>query len=204
MPSTKKCSRGKTRSEKSGRCVRKPCGEGKKRKRSTGKCVKTRVKKTKKTSVTKTKIPSNKKRVVALLKKSYGVSVNGKIKVPSFVSTFKSVPGRTFDDKLAKVRLVLSTCKKMNKSLLKKTGKSFKSFKTLVSECKVKFKKTSPIRTIESAQRRIKRRSSNLPKSPRVYEVDPSYSRVAVPGMKSMKQKVDFGRYFFGRYYYSV
>jgi len=139
--------------------------------------------------------------VVALLKKSYGVSVNGKIRVPSFVSTFKSVPGRTFEEKLAKVRLVLSICKRMNKSLLKKTGKSFKSYRTLVTECKVKFKKTSPISTIEAAQRRIKRRSSQLPKSPRVYEVDPDYSRVAVPKMKSMKEKLDFGRYFFGRYY---
>jgi hypothetical protein len=74
-----------------------------------------------------------------LLRTNYSMLVNGKMKAPSFITTLKGVNGKSGAEKVANLRRVLSTCKKEGIPLLKKNTKSFKSYRTLVSQCKVKF-----------------------------------------------------------------
>ena len=54
-------------------------------------------------------------------------------KYPSFIKTLKGVGGRTRADKLKKLKKVLSKCRRMGISLTR--GKSFKSYRSLVSRC---------------------------------------------------------------------
>lgn len=104
---------------------------------------------------------------------NYSQIIKGVPKLPSFVNSLKTVGGKNRDEKLASVRLVLSTCKKNNIPLLKKDGKSFKSFTTLKNQCKVvKFKspiKKSPAQILTnsaSLQRARARIANNAKLSP--------------------------------------
>ena len=75
------------------------------------------------------------------LRVTYAVSVNGKLKAPGFIGTLNGVTGRGPIEKIANLRRVLSSCKKMGVSLVKKDGK-FKTYRTLVGQCGVKFRST--------------------------------------------------------------
>jgi hypothetical protein len=75
------------------------------------------------------------------LSATYAVSVNGKLKAPGFIGTLNGVTGRGPIEKIANLRRVLSSCKKMGVSLVKKDGK-FKTYRTLVGQCGVKFRST--------------------------------------------------------------
>jgi chromosome segregation ATPase len=55
---------------------------------------------------------------------------------PSFIKTLKGVSGRTRAIKIKKVKKVLSKCRRLGISLT--NGKSFKSYKSLVSKCRNK------------------------------------------------------------------
>jgi hypothetical protein len=77
-----------------------------------------------------------------LLRTNYSVSVKGKMKAPSFITTLRGVNGKSGAEKVANLRRVLSTCKKVGVPLLKKNTKSFKSYRTLVTQCKIKFSKS--------------------------------------------------------------
>ena len=74
-----------------------------------------------------------------LLRTNYSVSFKGKMKAPSFITTLRGVNGKSGAEKVANLRRVLSTCKKVGVPLLKKNMKSFKSYRTLVTQCKIKF-----------------------------------------------------------------
>ena len=74
-----------------------------------------------------------------LLRTNYSVSFKGKMRAPSFITTLRGVNGKSGAEKVANLRRVLSTCKKVGVPLLKKNMKSFKSYRTLVSQCKIKF-----------------------------------------------------------------
>jgi hypothetical protein len=75
------------------------------------------------------------------LRVTYAVSVNGKLKAPGFIGTLNGVTGRGPIEKIANLRRVLSSCKKMGVKLVKKDGK-FKTYRTLVGQCGVKFRST--------------------------------------------------------------
>jgi hypothetical protein len=75
------------------------------------------------------------------LRVTYAVSVNGKLKAPGFIGTLKGVTGRGPIEKIANLRRVLSSCKKMGVKLVKQDGK-FKTYRTLVGQCGVKFRST--------------------------------------------------------------
>jgi hypothetical protein len=75
------------------------------------------------------------------LRATYAVSVNGKLRAPGFIGTLKGVTGRGSIEKIANLRRVLSSCKKMGVKLVKQDGK-FKAYRTLVGQCKVKFRST--------------------------------------------------------------
>jgi len=77
-----------------------------------------------------------------LLRTNYSVSFKGKMRAPSFITTLRGVNGKSGAEKVANLRRVLSTCKKVGVPLLKKNMKSFKSYRTLVSQCKIKFSKS--------------------------------------------------------------
>jgi len=74
-----------------------------------------------------------------LLRTNYSVAFKGKMRAPSFITTLRGVNGKSGAEKVANLRRVLSTCKKVGVPLLKKNMKSFKSYRTLVSQCKIKF-----------------------------------------------------------------
>ena len=74
-----------------------------------------------------------------LLRTNYSVSVNGKMKAPSFITTLRGVNGKSGAEKVANLRRVLSTCKKVGVPLIKKNTRTFKSYRTLVTQCKIKF-----------------------------------------------------------------
>jgi hypothetical protein len=74
-----------------------------------------------------------------LLRTNYSVSVNGKMKAPSFITTLRGVNGKSGAEKVANLRRVLSTCKKVGIPLLKNNTRTFKAYRTLVTQCKIKF-----------------------------------------------------------------
>jgi hypothetical protein len=76
-----------------------------------------------------------------LLRTNYAELVSGKLKAPSFITTLKGVNGKNGAEKVANLRRVLSTCKKMGVPLRKAKGNTFKSYRTLVKQCKITFSK---------------------------------------------------------------
>ena len=142
--------------------VVKKCPKSKKRCPTTGRCVlKKNVKKCGSTAKKVAKVDGfDLKRAKDMLKKKYAQSINGKLKVPSFLSSMTTVNGKTSADKIANINRVLITCKKMGVPLLKKDGKMFKSYRTLVSQCSVRFRKASPSGVFERAAKRIVSRRS--------------------------------------------
>ena len=74
-----------------------------------------------------------------LLRTNYSVSFKGKMRAPSFITTLRGVNGKSGAEKVANLRRVLSTCKKVGIPLLKKNTRTFKAYRTLVSQCKIKF-----------------------------------------------------------------
>ncbi len=140
--------------------VVKKCPKSKKRCPTTGRCVlKKNIKKCSTKKSTKI-VGFDLKRAKDMLKKKYAQSINGKLKVPSFLNTMTTVNGKTSADKIANINRVLITCKKMGVPLLKKDGRAFKSYRTLVSQCSVRFRKASPSGVFERAAKRIVSRRS--------------------------------------------
>jgi hypothetical protein len=75
-----------------------------------------------------------------ILRTGYSTQLKGKSKSPPFITTLQGVTGRTRDEKVANMRRVLSTCKKVGIPLVKQNGTGFKSYRTLVTQCGVKFR----------------------------------------------------------------
>jgi hypothetical protein len=90
----------------------------------------------------------NMKAAKELLRKNYSMLINGVQRAPGFITTLKGVTGKNPAEKIANLRRVLSTCKRVGVPLLKKTGKGFKAYRTLVSQCKVTISK--PVQNIFS------------------------------------------------------
>ena len=65
------------------------------------------------------------------LKQSYSMNIDGKPKAPSFINTLKDVTGHGSAEKIANLRRVLSTCRKMGVPLVRSDGKKFKEYKYL-------------------------------------------------------------------------
>jgi hypothetical protein len=107
------------------------------------------------------------------LKVSFSVNVNGKIKSPPFISTMEQVTGRNSLEKIANLRRVLSSCKKMGVSLVKKNG-TFKKYKTLIRDCGVKFTKTPGV--IGLSNLLAKRRALMVPKAASLSNMVPESS----------------------------
>lgn len=96
----------------------------------------------KKTTRKKSTTPKSSINILAakkLLRSNYSQMVKGKMRAPSFITTLKSVNGKSGAEKIANLRRVLSSCKKMGIPLLKANGSGFKSYRTLVASCKVTF-----------------------------------------------------------------
>ena len=128
-----KCPRGYMYCSLRGSCIHK-----KPKKRTKSVFGKKTTKKTTKKSMDKQRsvnILAAKK----LLRTNYSVSVNGKMKAPSFITTLRGVNGKSGAEKVANIRRVLSTCKKVGVPLIKKNTRTFKSYRTLVTQCKIKF-----------------------------------------------------------------
>jgi hypothetical protein len=81
-----------------------------------------------------------------LLRNNYSMVINGVQRAPGFITTLKGVTGKNPAEKIANLRRVLSTCKRVGVPLLKKTGKGFKAYRTLVSQCSVTM--TRPVQNI--------------------------------------------------------
>ena len=129
----------KTKSKVSSR-KKKPCTGGKVRSSTTGRCV---LRKNLKRKGSKAVGASGFSLVDAKkkLRVTYAVKVNGKLKAPGFIGTLKGVTGRGPIEKIANLRRVLSSCKKIGVKLVKQDGK-FKTYRTLVGQCGVKFRST--------------------------------------------------------------
>lgn len=100
------------------------------------------TRKTTKKKSTRSTAPKSSINILAakkLLRTNYSQLVKGKMKAPSFITTLKSVNGKSGAEKIANLRRVLSSCKKMGIPLLKANGSGFKSYRTLVASCKVTF-----------------------------------------------------------------
>jgi len=100
------------------------------------------TKSTRKKSTRKSTTPKSSINILAakkLLRSNYSQMVKGKMRAPSFITTLKSVNGKGGAEKIANLRRVLSSCKKMGIPLLKANGSGFKSYRTLVASCKVTF-----------------------------------------------------------------
>jgi len=132
--------------------MRKPCKSPKRRR--SGRCVlpkkyrKARVSRRSKTSVT-------------------GES-------PSWVVTLRGVSGKNRSEKKARALRLVNACKAMGVSLRKKKGKGFKSFRTLVTQCGVRFTTRNKIVTKTGAtkvmakylKRKVARRRASAASKP--------------------------------------
>ena len=76
--------------------------------------------------------------------------VNGKRMAPAFINNTKVVSGKTSAEKIANINRVLTTCKRAGVPLLKKDGKGFKAYSTLIAQCNVKLSRESPSGSIFS------------------------------------------------------
>jgi len=122
----------------------KKCPASKRRSRTSGKCVSRKVRLVNKgpsTNCTGVNIYNAR----SILKMRILKEVNGpaNLKMPSFLTRFEGVTGANSAEKIANIRRLLVACKKNNVSLLKKSGKGFKKFATLKTQCGVCFKKPS-------------------------------------------------------------
>jgi len=95
------------------------------------------------------------------LRRSYGITLNGKLRAPGFITTLEGVSGKKPSEKIAKVVRVLSTCKKLGVPLLTSNGKKFKSYRTLVSQCKVTFRSTPKGVHLSNLIAKMKARKAN-------------------------------------------
>lgn len=115
------CKTGSRRNPKSGRC--------KKSKKSPVKRSTSKRGISKRVSYT-----SERYKEVKQMLRNMVMSVSGAAKGPTWVTTFKGIPGKSAEEKIANVRRVVLTCKKNGVSLLTRRG-TYKSFGTLMSQC---------------------------------------------------------------------
>jgi len=94
------------------------------------------------------------------LRATYSIMVNGKAKAPKFISTLEGVNGRGSAEKIANLRRLLSTCKKVGVPLLRSDGKKFKTYKTLVGQCGATFSKTPRGVHLSNLLSKLKKRKS--------------------------------------------
>ena len=92
------------------------------------------------------------------LRAAYSINLNGAMRAPKFITTLEGVTGNGAGNKIANLRRVLSSCKKMGVPLVKENGK-FKKYRTLVDQCGVTFKTTPGIMSLSNllAKRRARR-----------------------------------------------
>ena len=145
MPGTDTMCCRKTQS-KAGR-KRKPCKARKVRSRVSGRCVlRKNLKKARAAGPPRPRVPKpgaiDMRAAKASLRNTFAQLINGKLRAPGFITTLAGVTGRTPADKIANLRRVLSACKRAGIPLLKKTGRGFKSYRTLITQCNVRM--TSP------------------------------------------------------------
>jgi hypothetical protein len=180
----KPCKGGKVRCSKTGVCVlrknlkkcnggvaarkKKPCKDGKVRCKTSGVCIlRKNLKKCNGSVAVAKAVGASGFSLVDAKKKlrvTYAVSVNGKLKAPGFIGTLNGVTGRGPIEKIANLRRVLSSCKKMGVKLVKKDGK-FKTYRTLVGQCGVKFRSTpAPIALSNLLAKRRARKAASASK----------------------------------------
>ena len=104
-------------------CCRKSKGSSMKKPSSTKSSY---LKKTKKETLSASDLKNMKNK----LKASFSMVVDGKSKSPPFIGTLKDVTGHGAIEKIANLRRVLSTCRKMGVPLMRSDGKKFKTYKT--------------------------------------------------------------------------
>jgi len=102
----------------------------------------------------------NMKAAKEILRENYAEDVNGRLRAPGFITTLKGVTGRTQADKIANLRRVLATCRRVGIPLLKVNGSGFKSYRTLVSQCAVRM--TQPVPNIFSRRTTQQRAVDNF------------------------------------------
>jgi hypothetical protein len=93
----------------------------------------------------------------------YAMDVGGKIRSPAFISKLTGVNGRNGAEKIANIRRTLSTCKKMGIPIVSSNGKKFKTYRTLVNQCKVSFKKTPSGVHLSNLISKFKKRKAQNP-----------------------------------------
>jgi hypothetical protein len=144
----------------------------------------------------------NMKAAKELLRENYAEDVNGRLRAPGFITTLKGVTGRTQADKIANLRRVLATCRRVGIPLLKVNGSGFKSYRTLVSQCAVRM--TQPVPNIFSErvggttqQRAVRNfkllgRKAALP-SPPPFEPSPKDKKLleAIEGRAAVKNMME-------------
>jgi len=155
MPGTDSMCCRRTSAAKGSVRRKKPCQGGKVRCKASGKCILRRNLKKCNSGSSEPKTPRaskpgsiNMKAAKELLRNNYSMILNGKSRAPGFITTLKGVTGKNPAEKIANLRRVLSTCKRVGVPLLKKTGKGFKAYSTLVSQCNVRM--TTPVQNIFS------------------------------------------------------
>ena len=155
MPGTDSMCCRKTTAAKAPVRRKKPCQGGKVRCKVTGRCILRRNIKKCNNGSSAPKTPRapkpgsiDMKAAKALLRNNYSMLLNGKSRAPGFITTLKGVTGKNPAEKIANLRRVLSTCKRVGVPLLKKSGKGFKSYRTLISQCKVTM--STPVQNIFS------------------------------------------------------
>jgi hypothetical protein len=155
------------RKKKSSSKKRTPCISGKIRSRTTGRCVlikKVKTKSSKEVSRFDVKDAKNKLKTKAM-------SMSNLKTAPSWISTFRGVPGPNSAEKVGRINRLLSACKRMGISIVNKnTNKTYKSFSTLKTQCGVRFTKenkgvpSKKTNSLRSALARLRnRKNANKP-----------------------------------------
>jgi len=130
------------------------CPSGKVRCRANGRCVLRRnLSKCGRSTTARSEASVNLKNAKQQLKNKYNQMINGKLKSPGFITNLKTVNGKNSAEKIANINRVLNACRRSGVPLVKKDGKNFKAFSTLVAQCNVKFSRESPSGSILSDRR---------------------------------------------------
>jgi len=143
MPGTNTMCCRKTKAAGTAGRKRKPCKGRKVRSKLSGRCVlRKNLKKATPAGPPRPRAPKpgaiDMKAAKASLRNTFAQMINGKPRAPGFIITLAGVTGRTPADKIANLRRVLSACRTAGVPLLKKTGKGFKTYRTLISQCNVR------------------------------------------------------------------
>ena len=130
------------------------CPHGKAKCLATGRCVLLRnLANCGRSVTTRSEASVNLRNAKQQLKDRYSQILDGKRKSPGFITNMKTVNGKNSAEKIANINRVLTACRRAGVSLIKRDGKNFKAFSTLVGQCNVKFSRESPSGSILSDRR---------------------------------------------------